>query len=67
MICIKKAAKLKGVSDTRMRQLCRDDRITPKPKRIGRDWVLADTFEVIEAGRTRPGKILMVEKKGRKK
>lgn len=63
MIGVKEAAKLNGVSDCRMRQLCREDRIRPKPKRVGRDWVIADKFEVIEAGRTRPGKIDMVKEK----
>lgn len=62
MIGVKEAAKIKKVSNSRMRQLCREDRIRPKPKRVGRDWVIADKFEVIEAGRTRPGKIKMMKK-----
>ena len=65
MIGVKEAAKIKEVSDARIRQLCRDNRIKPKPKRVGRDWVLADNFEVIEADRTRPGKISMVKGKNK--
>lgn len=63
MIGVKEAAKIKKVSNSRMRQLCREDRVRPKPQKFGRDWVLEDDFEVIEAGRTRPGKIDMVKGK----
>ncbi len=62
MITSKQAAKLKGVTPCRIRQLCKQGRIKPTPELIGRDWVLADDFEVIEAPRKRPGKIKMVGK-----
>lgn len=63
MIGVKEAAKIKKVSEARITQLCRDKRIVPEPKKHGRDWAIAESFEVIEAGRTRPGKIDMVKGK----
>lgn len=62
-IGVNEAAKIKEVSASRIRQLCRDKRIRPVPKRVGRDWVIAANFKVIEAGRTRPGKIALIRDK----
>lgn len=65
MIGVKEAAQTMDVAESRVRKLCRDKRIRPVPKRVGRDWVIAAHFEVIEARRTRPGKIAMIPKKSK--
>lgn len=64
MIGTRQAADNEGVSESRIRQLCRANRI-PGAEFVSGVWTLPDNFNVIEADRKRPGKISMV--KGKKK
>lgn len=56
MISAKEAARILGVTDARVRVLCRQKRI-PGAKIIGSVWVLPDHPVVIAGTRKRPGKI----------
>lgn len=56
MISVKQAAALLGVSDSRVRVLCRDGRIKGAAL-VGSTWVIPANPVVAAAERVRPGKI----------
>jgi len=55
MKTVKQVAKELGVSKSRVRFLCLNERII-KAEKLGRDWMISDSYEIIKGKKENNGK-----------